>query len=205
MNSMLSSFHSREKSYSPFISDQQFDRLYPASLQALSLRHWTPLAVAREVAKFLVTTSGARILDIGSGAGKFCIAAAHFQPNGFYTGVEQRSNLVAYANDIKDQLQLDNVNFFHGNFTQLDFSNFDHFYFYNSFYENLAGVEKIDQEFDYSLGLYNYYNRYLYQLLDQKPAGTRLVTFHSLEGEVPPRYQVAYSQRNELLKFWVRV
>ena len=39
----------------------------------------------------------------------------------------------------------------HGNFTQLDFKNFDHFYFYNAFYENLAGTDKIDDSIDYSV------------------------------------------------------
>ena len=60
-----------------------------------------------------------------------------------------------------------------GNFTQVDFRKFDHFYFYNAFYENIAGTDKIDNSIDYSGELYNYYNRYLFKQLEQKPAGTR--------------------------------
>ncbi|HMR91990.1 MAG TPA: class I SAM-dependent methyltransferase [Chitinophagaceae bacterium] len=188
-----------------FQSDNQFDQLYPAFIRKLTARHWTPLHIARQSAAFLAVEDGARILDIGSGAGKFCLAAAHYQPAASFYGVEQRSSLVSQAKQLKNLLSLRNAHFLQGNFTQLDFRDFDHFYFYNSFYENLPGTEKIDEQVDYSEELYHYYNRYLYRLLDQKPAGTRLVTFHSLEGEVPPGYHVVSSENNELLKFWIKI
>ena len=100
---------------------------------------------------------------------------------------------------------LNNVSFSHGNITQIDFKNYDHFYFYNSFYENLAGTDKIDERIVYSGELYNYYNRYLYKQLEQMPAGTRLATFYSLEDEVPGDYHVVGSEMDNLLKFWVKV
>ena len=52
-----------------FSSDAQFNLLYPASIQQLADRHWTPLSVAEIAADFLATGEGARILDIGSGVG----------------------------------------------------------------------------------------------------------------------------------------
>ncbi len=189
----------------PFLSDAAFDQLYPANVQALSRRHWTPLQVARTAAHFLSADGGGRILDIGSGTGKFCLAAAHFQPGTLFFGVEQRSHLVKEANQVKQLLGLGNVHFIQGNFTQLDFTHFDHFYFYNAFYENLPGTEKIDHHLTYTEELFAYYNHYLYRLLDRKPAGTRLVTFHSLEEEVPPGYHVVGSQQRDLLKCWVKV
>lgn len=189
----------------PFLSDQNFDRLYPASVHALASRHWTPLRVAQLAAEFLAITPESRILDIGSGPGKFCLAAAHFQPGSQYFGIEQRSNLVAEANRLKDLLQKYNVRFLHGNFTRLDFEQYDHFYFYNAFYENLRGTEKIDQGLEYTEELYHYYNRQLFQLLDQKPSGTRLATFHSLEAEIPPAYHEVGYERDGLLKFWIKV
>ncbi len=36
-----------------FDSDDQFNDLYPASIQILSKQHWTPLETARKVAGFL--------------------------------------------------------------------------------------------------------------------------------------------------------
>ncbi|MGZ5245479.1 MAG: methyltransferase, partial [Flavitalea sp.] len=98
-----------------------------------------------------------------------------------------------------------NVSFIHGNFTQLDFRQFDSFYFFNSFYENLKGTDKIDSSIEYSLSLFNYYNNYLYKELEQKPNGTRIATYHSLEDEIPPSYYVVKTELNGSLKFWVKV
>lgn len=92
-----------------------------------------------------------------------------------------------------------------GNFTQLDFRNYDHFYFYNAFYENITGTDKIDNSIDYSLELFNYYNRYLYKQLELRPSGTRLATYHSLEDEIPRGYHIVGAEMNELLKFWIKL
>jgi len=159
-----------ERSYRErwFSSDEQFDDLYPVSVKSLTSEHWTPLKVARKVADFLAIDNGVRILDIGSGVGKFCLAAAYFKPKASFYGVEQRKGLVSYAETARKGLLLENVSFLHGNFTMLDLRNFDHFYFYNSFYENLIGTDKIDNSILYSNELYNYYNRYLYKQLEAK-------------------------------------
>jgi len=188
-----------------FSSDEQFDQLYPLSVQLLTRRHWTPLCVARKVANFLAAENNVRILDIGSGAGKFCLGAAYYKPKAFYYGVEQRKSLIIHAEAAREILHTENVSFIHGNFTQLDFKNFDHFYFYNAFYENLAGTDKIDDSIDYSGELYNYYNRYLFKQLEQKRGGTRLATFHSLEDEIPKSYHEVGSEFDNLLKFWIKV
>jgi SAM-dependent methyltransferase len=173
-------------------------------MQQHSRRHWTPLSVARKAAVFLAAGTGSRILDIGCGVGKFCLGAAYYKPEAFYFGIEQRKNLVEYADEARDRLGLYNVSFLHGNFTQLDLRNYDHFYFYNSFYENLQETDKIDDSIAYSAELFNYYNRYLYRQLDRMPPGTRLATFHSLEGEIPTGFQVVGTEMDNLLKFWIK-
>lgn len=188
-----------------FGSDEQFNEIYPLSVRSFAAKHWTPLHVARRVANFLAADNDVRILDIGSGAGKFCLAAAHYKPKAFYYGIEQRKNLIVQAEIAKEALHVENVFFIHGNFTQVDFKNFDHFYFFNSFYENLAGTEKIDDSIDYSSELYNYYSHYLYRQLEEKPKGTKLATFHSLEDEIPESYHELSSSLNNLLKFWIKI
>lgn len=187
-----------------FSSDIIFDRLYPQTMQVLSRRHWTPLQVAREASVFLTTEPGVKILDIGSGVGKFCLAAAHNQPSAFFIGVEQRKNLVDDAETARQTLRLDNVSFVNGNFTQVPFKHFDHFYFYNSFYENLVTENRIDDSIDYSQELYKYYNRYLFKQLEQTRSGTRLVTFHSMEDEAPEGFHLFGSSIGTLLKFWIK-
>jgi hypothetical protein len=186
-------------------SDHDLNVLYPLSVQELSKFHWTPFTIARKAAYFLAAEGNVRILDIGSGSGKFCLAAASSTPNARYFGVEQRKWLVEYAEAARKELRLENVAFIHANFTQLDLGNYDHFYFYNSFYENLAGTDKIDDTIEYSGQLYNYYNRYLFKQLQQKPKGTRICTLCSMEDEIPPDYHVVGSELEDLLKFWIKV
>lgn len=188
-----------------FSSDIDFNQLYPSSIQMLDKSHWTPLAVARKAADFLAAEKNVRILDIGSGAGKFCLGAAYYKPHAFYFGVEQRKSLTEYAETARATLGQPNVTFIEGNFTQLDLRNYDHFYFYNAFYENLHSTDKIDNSIDYSQELFNYYNYYLSKQLELKPAGTRLATFHSLEYEIPADYHVVGSAFDDLLKFWIKV
>ena len=189
----------------PLRSDYEFNQLYPPSIQALARKHWTPLLVAKKAAEFLAAEKNVRILDIGSGVGKFCLGAAIHRPYATYVGVEQRKELIDYAEATRHMLKLENVSFIHDNFTQVDFTRYDHFYFFNSFYENLNGTEKIDERIEYSTELFDYYHRYLFKQLEKKPAGTRLATFHSVENEVPDGYLVMGSAISNLLKFWIKV
>ncbi|MCQ6957163.1 class I SAM-dependent methyltransferase [Mucilaginibacter aquariorum] len=186
-----------------FSNDTEFDWLYPKHFQLLPLKYFTPLSIAQKAAEFL-SLPNARVLDIGSGAGKFCLAAGYHFRETFFYGVEQRHELHHLAEDIKKSTNLPNVNFIYGNITQINFKEFDHFYFYNSFYENIDPVNQIDNTIELSEGLYNYYTQYLYMALSSKPAGTRLVTFHSLEHEIPPEYRLADVSSDTLLKMWIK-
>lgn len=187
-----------------FSSDAQFHHLYPLAMQRLANRHWTSLTIAQTVVQFLTPSRGSRILDIGSGVGKFCLTGAYQKPSSHFFGIEQRKDLVGHAETARDILGLDNAHFIHGNFTQVDFREYDHFYFYNSFYEHLVDTDKIDENITYSESMYNYYTRTLYKKLEQMPAGTRLATFHTLEDRIPRGYCLADAQIGTLLKFWIK-
>lgn len=188
-----------------FDSDQAFHQLYPGALHAQASMHWTPVAIAKKAAEFLAAEKNHKILDIGSGSGKFCIAAAHFQPGCSFYGVEQREELVIAAKSAALVAELPNVFFIHANITSIDFTGYDHFYFFNAFFENLDADHKIDQQVNYSKELYTVYNRYVYKQLDKKPAGTRLATFHSTQDEIPAGYHEVGGSEDELLKFWLKV
>jgi SAM-dependent methyltransferase len=188
-----------------FDSDKIFNSLYPKPIQEVAEKHWTQLEVARKSAAFLAISPDVKVLDIGSGSGKFCLTAAHYHPQTFFYGIEQRANLVELSTELAQKLQLANVSFICDNVTNLDLENFDHFYFYNSFYENVAGTQKIDSSIKYSDELYNYYNRYLYKQLNKKSPGTRLVTYHSFGIETPPNYEIVHTDYNEFLKFWIKI
>jgi len=188
-----------------FASDKIFNSLYPKPIQEVAEKHWTQLEVARKSAAFLAVSPDVKVLDIGSGSGKFCLTAAHYHPQTFFYGIEQRANLVELSTELAQKLQLANVSFICDNVTNIDLENFDHFYFYNSFYENVAGTQKIDSTIKYSDELYNYYNRYLYKQLNKKSPGTRLATYHSFGIETPPNYEIVHTDYNEFLKFWIKV
>jgi SAM-dependent methyltransferase len=188
-----------------FTTDAKLNQLYPAPIQLLANRHWTPLQITQLVAQFLVTHPGVKVLDIGSGVGKFCVAAAYYKPHALFYGVEQRKDLIVHGENARDMLGLQNVHFIHSNITELDFRQYDHFYFFNSFYENLMDKDQIDDSIAHSTFLFNYYHNQLYKKLKAMPTGTRVVTFHCLDEKLPPEYHLVDSKVQTLLKFWIKV
>ncbi|WP_157977104.1 class I SAM-dependent methyltransferase [Taibaiella helva] len=173
-------------------------------IQAWSAQHWTPLRVARLTTDFLTSGPPSRILDIGSGAGKFCLAAACFAPQHYFYGIEQRGYILEEARRAQKKIGITNVSFLQGNFTQLDLSRFDHFYFFNSFYENLEEEGRIDHDIEYSAERYRYYVRHLHNGLRSMPIGTRIATYHSLYEEVPLNYDLVDTLEGGNLNFWIK-
>ena len=187
-----------------FSEESHFCELYPLQIQQLDKKHWSPLIVVNRAVKFLVDKPNVKILDIGSGTGKFCLAGAYYKPSVSFFGVEQREDLVDQAERVRKLLRLQNVYFKHHNFTQLNLKQYDHFYFYNSFFENLDGTDKIDNKIAYSNELYNYYSHYLYKQFEEMPVGTRVATYCSWDDEIPRGYKLVETQLDNLLKFWTK-
>jgi len=188
-----------------FSSDAKLNQLYPQPIRSKARMHWSPLHIIKKATNFLASSDTIKLLDIGSGVGTFCLAGAFYKPSVTFFGVEQRKKLVAHAKAAKEKLGFQNVEFLHKNFTQLDLKEFDHFYFYNSFFENLEGSDKIDNEIVYSSELYNYYSIYLYNQLERMPRGTKVATYCSWGDEIPPSYRLTETHFNNLLKFWIKM
>jgi len=166
--------------------------------------HWTPIAVAIKAAEHLAAGPGKHILDIGSGVGKFCITAAHYFPELYFYGIEQRKALVDEAVIAQNATSTTNIQFIHGNFTELDMGQFDHFYFYNSFSENIVHHKPIDNLVQTSAAIYEEYLSRFYELLEDKPAGTRLATFHCPDDDIPPAYKRIRHDAAESLGLWLK-
>ena len=185
-----------------FADEQSFCQLYSPEIRTLNELHWSPLRIIRKAVQFLTSRDGVSILDIGSGVGKFCLAGAYHQPSALFFGVEQRQYLIDEARQANEKLGGLKADFMCRNFTQLEFSEFDNFFFYNSFFENLPGTGKIDNSLEYSKELYEYYTYYLRRKFSVLPEGTRIVTYCSWDDEIPSGYNLVETREEGLLKFW---
>lgn len=186
-----------------FSSDEAFNSLLPVSMQKLSVQHWTPLNVAYVAARFLAPDANARVIDIGAGIGKFCIAGASVC-HGTFTGIEQRKNFVATGNKVIKQLGVDGAKLIHGNFMDLDITEYTGVYFYNSFHENLVFEDALDNKIEMSTELYERYSAHLLSQLNAMAFGTRLATFWLSITEIPGCYKLKESHFNDKLKLWVK-
>ena len=172
------------------MSDSQFDELYPAPVGAISATHWTPVRVAFRAARLLVKEPGCRVLDVGSGAGKFCLVGA-LATEGCFFGIEKRESLVKCARDVATLLGSPNVTFAHGLFDAASPEDYDAIYFYNPFEE--ASVSRLDR-FEWPVPrAVERFEEDVYraqQFLRAAKAGTRVVTYNGMGGALPSCYEV---------------
>jgi len=183
------------------VEDTDFDALYPAHIQQIAAFHFTPVEVAKVAAAFLVEEPGARVLDIGSGGGKFCLVGAACT-QGHFTGVEQREQLVALANILRERSGLSDVSFIQGNITDIDFRAFDAVYLFNPFHENIVQSDPIDDSVVLEKQLYVAYSLFVREQLNSMPVGTRLATYFSYSIEVPDTYAISGTAFDRKLKLW---
>jgi tRNA1(Val) A37 N6-methylase TrmN6 len=164
-------------------------------------QHFTSVSVARRAAAFLVQESGTRVLDIGSGAGKFCLIGAA-TTSGHFTGVEQREDLVAHSAQLAGDYRVERVSFIQGNVMAIDFKAFDAFYMFNPFYENLRADHRIDNAILLNPSLYDSYSSYTKSKLATLPVETRLATYFTSASMIPPEYKKLDSFEDGKLVFW---
>jgi SAM-dependent methyltransferase len=188
----------------PFsIEDEKFDLIYSQQIRKLSSIFWTPVAVAAVAAKMLVTAPDTRVLDIGSGAGKFCLLGGSLT-DGRFTGIELRSDLVAAARQVATDLGLANVEFIHGNVIDVDFTAYDAFYIFNPFEENMFDGHKIDRAVPLSRELFKRYTNHVSTCLGARPLGTRVVTFAGYADDIPACYSCESALFGDDLKLWIK-
>ncbi len=185
------------------IEDEKFDQIYPARLRQLSSIQWTPVRIAAVAAKLLVTAPRMRVLDIGCGPGKFCLVAAALS-DAHFTGVEQRADLAAAAREAATAMHLANVEIIQGNIIDIPFTEYDAFYLYNPFEENMFRGHRIDSEVPLSAELFERYTRYVAAQLNARPLGTRVVTYSGYADEIPSCYDCETALFRDDLKLWTK-
>lgn len=183
------------------MTDEELDAFFPMKMRKLSGTQWSPVSVAKKAIEFLVKDAGTKVLDLGSGAGKFCVVAAKYSKGEIY-GIEQRENLVVLSRKLAKTYHLDNVNFIHGDIKKVNLSNYAAFYFFNSFEENINLTDKLDKENAIDVEHYEQYISYLNRELDKLPVGVKIVTYCGQGREIPESYVLVKSSNKGKLIFW---
>ncbi len=169
------------------VTDKIFNSLLSPRGKRYSHRHWTPVGVANRAATLLTNQKACRILDVGSGLGKFCIVGALTTPARF-VGVERREWLVSEAKETSKRLGIKRVQFKHGDMAEIDWSLFDGVYLYNPFYENIEDTVRIDASIPLGKSCYRDYVTTAKEKLGTLRKGARVVTHHGFGGRMPSEF-----------------
>lgn len=171
------------------VVDAAFDAIYPAEVRRVSDRYWTPVDVARLACQWFDAHGGSRVLDIGSGAGKFCLVGALTTDLSF-VGVEHRADLVDVARSAAQRLALGRrATFVHASFADVDVADHDCLYLYNPFLENLYERDaRLDSRVELHPGRFAHDIRAFERALDVAPIGTQVITYFGFGGRIPSTY-----------------
>jgi SAM-dependent methyltransferase len=188
------------------VEDEDFDAFYPSDVRARAGVYWTPVSVAARAAKLLATEPGTRVLDVGAGIGKFCIVGAA-ATDARFVGVEHRERLVAVARAAAADCGVARVRFVHGGLDAVDASEFDAFYFFNPFEENIWGAEdQLDQSVPLSRERFAADIARAERLLAAARPGARVATYHGFGGAMPRGYRHAHREPHprSYLDLWIK-
>ena len=131
------------------ISVTNFDSNYLKKYQDISKIHWTPIEIIKLSVEWLSHDGDTNVLDIGSGVGKFCHVGALISGMKF-NGVEKREHLYQESVRVMKQLNIKNISFINDNITCIDFTQYNSFYYFNPFCEQVASSDWIDKTTTFS-------------------------------------------------------
>jgi len=190
------------------LPDRVFDQFLPTELRVVSSQYWTPLAVARRAAQWLDEFDVHTVLDIGSGSGKFCVAAA-LAGRCRFAGLEQRARLVAASRALAGIFGVhDRASFIHGMLGESPLPSVEAYYLYNPFDEAAFDPsDRLDDEIDVSHSRRIRDIVAVQDLLRQANVGTYVLTYNGFGGNVPPGYRELRVDLGmpQVLRLWKKV
>jgi hypothetical protein len=155
------------------------------------------LIVAARAARWFDELNIRSVVDIGSGIGKFCIAAALLSRARFL-GIEQRAELVAVARVIAQIYGVDSrAGFVEGSFDEVTVPLADAYYFFNPFEENLFNEgSELDNEVELDRWRFTRDVSAARALLRAAPVGTYVLTYNGLGCRLPASYTTVRTARD---------
>lgn len=172
-------------------ADYAFDRFLPHELlRVVSGQYWTPLVVAARAAAWFAALDVRTVVDIGSGAGKFCVAAA-LSGRCHFIGLEHRPRLVDASRMLSQVFDVeDQVRFVEGTLDESSVPVADAYYLYNPFGENLFGsFDHLDEDVELGEERYDRDIAAVEELLRRAHVGTCVLTYNGFGGQIPPTYR----------------
>ena len=187
------------------VSDEVFDSLLGERPRKKSRHCWSNVEAAQTAARLLREAGATRVLDVGSGAGKFTAIAALDLDRRVW-GVERRAELVLEARRLAATLGAD-VEITQSTLDAFDVTRFDGFYFFNPFGEYVADEEdRYDDGAPRSFEPYLRDARLVERWLRAAPQGTAMVTYNGLGGRIPVSFRVKTTLhvRDDTMRLWVK-
>lgn len=120
-----------------------------------------------------------KVIDIGSGTGKFCLIAAKLNPDIHFTGVEITEKYWEESIRLKDILGITNVDFLLQDYKDVDITNFDGIYIFNPFV--MSKNDPYGKKYQFGIKQDKEYFEYVKKFkadLHKANAGTKLVMYN---------------------------
>lgn len=187
-------------------SEASFDDHLETRWRWPSELHWSPVEVCEQAARLLNPTAAERVLDVGSGVGKFCIIGASVTP-GTYVGVERRPRLVEQAWAAAKSAGAERVAFICADAFDIDWAVYDCLYLYNPFEEaTFAPPYLIDAHLALGDEVRAFNVAETSRRLSQLRPGTRVATYHGFGGKMPPGFKRSFKgwAGSGELEVWIR-
>jgi SAM-dependent methyltransferase len=142
-----------------------------------------------------------RVLDVGCGPGKFCVAAALSRPDLNFCGVDRSVDLTITATAVAATLRASNTEFRAGDALDAPWHDFDGFYFFNPFAEDAPSTSVKGDSSRAGTHLLR-----VAELLGEAARGATVVTYHGLGGPIPSTYDLAAEEPvgSGALRVWVK-
>lgn len=187
------------------LPDAVFDLLYSEKIKNLSDIHWTPIKIVRQALAFLPKKKPLKILDVGSGPGKFCLVGALSSTHKFY-GIEQRVSLFNESEKLKELFLLKSASFKKGNAFDYDWEKFDVLYFFNPFYESRDLSISIDGTVPRGVKPYLQSLEKTRKRLEALPKGKMVITYHGYGTKMSNSFRIAKMQicKPGQLTLWIK-